>query len=79
MNRLYTYYPEFDQNDYLLWRVFEESTNQIVAEFWFEDEAQEYCEFLENGGAFAGFTPSFVIKKTQSGNINDAFAATFTE
>ena len=78
MNRLYTYYPEFD-NDEVLWLVFEEATAQVVAEFFFEDDAQEYCEFLENGGAFSGFTPSFVIKKTQSSNINDTFAAVFAE
>ena len=78
MNRLYTYYPEIN-NDEVLWLVFEESTAQVVAEFWFEDDAQEYCEFLEHGGAFSGFTPSFVIKKTQSTNINDTFAAVFAE
>jgi len=78
MNRLYTYYPEIN-NDEVLWLVFEEATAQVVAEFWFEDDAQEYCEFLENGGAFSGFTPTFVIKKTQSTNINDTFAAVFAE
>lgn len=78
MNRLYTYYPEFDENDYLLWLVFEEGTKQIVAEFWFEDDAQEYCEFLESGGGFSGFTPTFIIKKVDGGNINDAFAAEFS-
>lgn len=78
MRTLYTYYPEID-NDEVLWLVFEESTSQVVAEFWFEDDAQEYCNFLEHGGGFAGFTPNFVTKKTQFGSINDAFAAEFAE
>jgi hypothetical protein len=79
MKKVYTYYPEFNANDELLWCVYENSTAQVVAEFFFEDDAQEYSEFLEHGGAFAGFTPSFVLKKTQSSNINDAFTANFAE
>ncbi len=77
--KLYSYYPEFNNNDELLWHVFEETTQQTVAEFFFEDDAQEYSKFLEKGGGFAGFTPAFVIKKTQSVNINDAFLAEFAE
>ena len=44
-----------------------------------EDDAQEYMEFLENGGAFAGFTPSFVTHKVTipASNINEAFSAEF--
>ena len=77
--RLYTYYPEFDDNDYLLWHVYETMTHQVISSFFFEEDAQDYCKFLEKGGGFAGFTPSFVLKKTQSFNINDAFMAEFAE
>lgn len=79
MKKLYTYYPEFDENDDLLWIVYEETTAQVVGKFWFEDDAEELSTFLENGGGFAGFTPSFVLRKAQIGNINDAFAAEFVE
>mgnify|MGYP006272959241 CR=1 FL=1 len=75
----YTVYHEFDENDCLLWHVFENTTQQVISTFIFEDDAQEYCRFLEKGGAFAGFTPSFVLKKTHSIDINDAFAAEFAE
>lgn len=78
MKRLYTYYPEFNNTDELMWLVFEEATSQVVADFWFEDDAQEFCEFLENGGGFSGFTPSFILRKTNIGNINDAFAMEFS-
>lgn len=78
MKRLYRYYPKF-KFDEVLWLVEEEATSQVVAEFFFEEDAQEYCKFLITGGAFAGFTPSFVLKKTQSSNINDAFQAEFAE
>ena len=79
MKNLYTYYHEFDENENLLWHVYENATQQIITSFFFEDDAMAYSRFLENGGGFAGFTPSFIIKKTQSIDINDAFAAEFAE
>ena len=79
MKKQYTYYHEFDNHENLLWHVFENPTQQVIASFFFEDDAQDYCRFLENGGGFSGFTPSFIIKKTHSIDINDAFAAEFAE
>lgn len=78
MKKLYTYYPEFNNDEELLWFVYEESTAQVVAEFFFEDDAQNYSKFLESGGAFAGFTPSFMLRKFIPGNINDAFSVEFS-
>lgn len=78
MNRLYTYYPEFNDGDDLLWLVFEEYSSQIVGEFFFEEDAAELCNFLENGGGFSGFTPSFMLRKSLlNTDINEAFAAEF--
>ena len=79
MERLYTYYPKFDQDDCLVWHVFESATQQVVGSFFFEDDARDCCHFLENGGGFFGFTPSFVIKKTHLTDINESFAAEFAE
>lgn len=79
MKKLYTYRPEFNDTDELLWLVYEEATSQIVAEFFFEDDAMEYCNFLGSGGGFAGFTPSFMLTRTGPGDINDAFQAEFAE
>ena len=74
----YAYYAEFDQDDCLLWYVVETATENIIESFIFEDDAIDYIEFLCNGGAFAGFTPSFMTRKTPVNmNINDAFAAEF--
>lgn len=72
----YRHYPEFE-NDEVVWRVHEKATDQVVAEFLFEEDAQEYHEFLEDGGAFAGFTPTFMLTRMAL-NTNDAFAMTFT-
>ena len=73
----YEYYHEFDDNDHLYWRVYERSSDQIVAEFFFEEDAQQLCQFLERGGGFAGFTPSFMLRKVPVKNINDIFQAEF--
>lgn len=78
MKTLYSFYPEFNDDEDVVWLVEENSTGQIVGEFWFEDEAEELAKFLERGGGFNGFTPSFVLRKT-SVNINEAFAAEFSE
>ena len=75
----YIVFHEFDNDDCLIWNVYEKLTEQIIDSFWFEDDAVEYATFLEKGGGFAGFTPSFVIKKTHSYDINDAFTAEFSE
>jgi len=78
IKRLYTYYPEFDDSDNLVWLVYEETSAQVMAEFWFEEDAEKLCNFLDDGGGFAGFTPSFMLKKVSSMNINEAFTAEFT-
>jgi hypothetical protein len=62
-----------EDNDFR-WVVHETSTDQIIDTFIFEDEAQEYCEFLEEGGAFNGFTPAFMLNKVEIPmDINDMF------
>jgi hypothetical protein len=76
-SRLYTYYPKFE-DDGVYWAIHETLTDQVIAAFFFEDDAIDYMEWLEDGGAFAGFTPSFMIQSVASGDINDAFEATFT-
>lgn len=76
--RLYTYYPEFGNDDCLYWRVYENKTNQVIESFFFEDDAQEFMEKMENGQAFAGFTPSFIVRKIPLiKDINEAFSAEF--
>ena len=52
MKNMYSYHHEF-KNDELLWFVYEKASDQIVAEFFFEEDAAELCNFLDRGGAFA--------------------------
>lgn len=79
MKKLYTYYPKINNDDEVVWLVQEETTSQIITEFWFEEDAQEYCGFLDRGGAFAGFTPSFILTRVPKPDINTAFTAEFAE
>lgn len=59
-------------HDYL-WCVMENRTEQLVKAFDFSDDAEDYCEFLNRGGAFDGFTPSFVLREVSISNINQEF------
>ena len=62
-----------EENDFR-WVVHETSTDQIIDTFIFEDEAQEYRDFLEAGGGFNGFTPTFMLNKVEIPmDINDMF------
>jgi hypothetical protein len=73
----YKYYPEFNDNEELLWLVYEEASDQVVAQFFFEEDAQELCDFLGNGGGFSGFTPAFILQRVPNQDINQIFQAEF--
>ena len=77
MKNLYRYYPEFNDNEELLWIVHEITSDQIVAHFFFEEDAEELCRFLEKGGGFAGFTPPFILQRVPTLDINQDFQAEF--
>lgn len=79
MDRKYTYFPEFDEYDCLEWCVYENDTHQVISSFIFEEDAVEFMYKLENGHGFDGFTPSFMIRKTNIPikDINEAFSAEF--
>jgi hypothetical protein len=65
-------------NDYH-WQVFETGTNQVVGTFYFEDEAYDLAMFYNEGGGFAGFTPSFMLQSVTPSvtDVNDEFTRIF--
>ena len=64
---------DYDNNTYYC--VFENATEQVIDFFYFEKEAIDFMNFLNNDGAFAGFTPSFVLRKVKaSEEVNSKFA-----
>lgn len=61
-----------------LWCVFEKSTDQVINHFFFEEDAHEYLKFVNDGGAFAGYTPAFmtnVLEFVEKPDLNLAFEA----
>lgn len=59
------------------WCVVEKSTTQIIKTFDFSEDADNYCSFLNNGGAFDGSTPSFVLRSVAVKAINHTFEEAF--
>lgn len=51
-----------DDNDFFFC-VYEKATEQAIDFFLFKDDADARKKFLERGGAFDGFTPSFILKE----------------
>jgi len=67
------------ENDFI-WGVYENVTRQIIDTFFFEDEAQQAISFYENGGAFDGFTPTFMLRKVPlKTDLNEAFEQKFMD
>lgn len=58
-----------------IWCVMETQTEQLIRAFEFEEDAKKYSKFLNKGGAFAGFTPSFVLREVVAPeDVNHEFA-----
>lgn len=68
-----------EDNDFI-WCVMENQTEQLIRAFEFEEDADYYCGFLNNGGAFDGFTPSFILREVVvPTNVNHEFADFISE
>ena len=71
----YMYDAVMDENENVLWLVQETQTEQIINSFLFEDDAHEYCNFMNRGGSFNGWTPAFMLKQAFIPDINEEFEA----
>ena len=67
------------ENDDFIWCVFEEPTTQVIASFYFEEDAIAMAKFMSKGGAFDGFTPTFMLRSVAppDTNVNDEFSRVF--
>jgi len=52
-------------NQSSLFDVIETGTQQTICTFDLYKEAKDYMRFLNLGGAFDGYTPSFLLKNTR--------------
>lgn len=67
-----------DETDFQF-NVFETSTSQIIKTFFFQDDAEDYLKFLNRGGAFNGWTPSFMLRKVNvEYDLNQEFENIFS-
>lgn len=56
------------------WCVYEHPTEQVIKSYDFSEDAEKYCKFLNRGGAFDGWTPSFLLREvTVNKNLNQEF------
>lgn len=70
---------ETEDNDFI-WAVMENQTQQLITAFAFEDEAKKYTKFLNRGGAFDGFTPSFILQEVAYLlDVNQEFSSYISE
>lgn len=68
--------PVMTEDNDFIWCVIENKTEQLIQAFAFEDEAEYYSEFLNDGGGFDGFTPTFVLQEVVvPKNVNYEFAS----
>lgn len=42
--------------------VYEKQTEQVIDFFYFHEDAEKIVDFMEKGGAFNGFTPTFMLR-----------------
>ena len=59
--------------------VFEEQTQQVYDFFYFLDDADACIKFLNDGGAFAGFTPSFMLREVNMNKSADEINVEFDD
>lgn len=71
----YSIYPVNIDGDFM-WELTETETEHVIGYFFFEEDARAEARFMENGGAFAGWTPSFILQEVAAPrDINLEFSA----
>jgi hypothetical protein len=75
MRNYYVMPVQSEEYDFI-WCVMESTTEQLIDAFLFKDDAEEYAKFLESGGGFDGWTPSFILQEVVvPTNLNHEFSA----
>jgi hypothetical protein len=79
MKNYYVMPLQSEEYDFI-WCVMERTTEQLIEAYLFKDDAIEYSKFLNNGGGFDGWTPSFILQEVVvSKNMNQEFSAFVSE
>lgn len=79
MSNYYVLPIETEEKDFV-WCVMEQPTAQLIEAYLFKDDALEYANFLERGGGFDGWTPSFILQEVAvPKDLNQEFNAFITD
>lgn len=79
MSNYYVLPVETEEKDFI-WCVMERATNEMIEAYLFKDDAFEYASFLESGGGFDGWTPTFILQEVAvSKDMNQEFKAFVSE
>ena len=69
-----------DEENNKFFCLFERDTEHVYGFYLFEDEAFDKKKFLEEGGAFSGHTPKFMLEPApEKRNINEEFSKLLEE
>lgn len=75
----YSFEPINNEGDFM-WQLYEEQTEQIIGHFFFEEDCAKMARFMENGGAFDGWTPGFILQDLGiERDINLEFSSVFSD
>lgn len=61
MNK-YSIQPVNIEGDFM-WELFETETEHVIGYYFFEEDARAAAKFMSAGGAFSGWTPSFMLQE----------------
>ena len=76
--RNYSHQAHYNGEDFV-WSVHENTTDQTIASYYFEDDARSLAKHLNQGGGFDGFTPAFFLLPfdVKHDDIDEEFSNTF--
>lgn len=75
----YSIQPVNVENDFV-WELLEKESEHVIGHFFFEEDCIAAARFMENGGAFDGWTPSFMLQPVVvPRDINQEFIAAFSD
>jgi hypothetical protein len=68
------------EDEEYFWGIYEFASEQVIDTFYFEEDAMDAADFMEKGGAFDGFTPSFMLQEDflPKEEINLSFSRLFS-
>lgn len=71
----YTVHTIQDDEGDFFFCVYENQSENVIDFYYFQEDALECSTFMNNGGAFDGFTPKFMLKAmpTAPKEINNKF------